>query len=739
MKKFNKFMITIAAVSAMLLLISCGPKAGDDSKFDKDLDNYTGDTKKVSNVIAFNFEGATVLATTGNNNTPRKVRMARAAEGEEPLDSLIAITEDEDGNEEVVNVMDTNPELEDWCVPKKVVEVYQCPYPTVEEECKGVYTVFDGYIDYWKYTDGTDAPHVGMILYVKPDGTVIDILNFEGDVYHWVQTYVKANDGNDYIKFDAAGNAYILADDGYNSVVYRYSPTNDAVTKYDLGLTKFDNTKESAEQSVWIGNFEISNDGKWIFVRANISTSETDTKSCVYAMEVNSTKEPMLIFENNLNGGWVQTLTYNNVNNTLYFYNWAPQGEDIEKGTVSTLDRADKGTNVVGLYVLERRSDNSFHSEDLRRFNKLSPWAFWNVADQYLIDRKAGVWGNGTEKSLLVLKNGATDKDYKDFIEWMKGQTMSTVKAEDIVFDLSFFENEIFKTAEVYNEDQKKMERYFSDEEIEALCGKDSEGNWLTEVDALKYLIETKIPWDLRDNESTPNNAGNLLTLLEWKCWNWESTIRTDADKTAGKYGFFLQAFLHHKDDTKDKTTQIFDNYCFGHSDFTSNNNGGICICNDEGVWDFVDRGHETADKDWEDDYSDVYRLTDRRGNFELNQPGKLSEYKFKKIYENTSRRDSDPWYKRPFIATSKGFAAISADEKTIYYYTNGDAKDMLASDQYHKDVKSIYAFTLSDDKLIYNATNKRNGYMMVSVDLVTGISRELPLTVSVESILDKK
>ncbi len=732
MKNYKKFMTIAAAISAVLLLCSCGPKAGDDSKFDKDLDNYTGDTKKVSNVIAFNFEGATVLATTGNNNTPRKVRMARAAEGDEPLDSLIAITEDEDGNEEVVNVMDTNPELADDCVPKKVVEVYQCPYPTVEEECKGVYTVFDGYIDYWKYTDGTDAPHVGMILYVKPDGTVIDILNFEGDVYHWVQTYVKANDGNDYIKFDTYGNAYILADDGYNSVVYRYSPTNDAVTKYDLGLTKFDNTKESAEQSVWIGNFEISNDGKWIFVRANISTSETDTKSCVYAMEVNSTKEPMLIFENNLNGGWVQTLTYNNAIDTLYFYNWAPQGEDIEKGTVSTLDRADKGTNVVGLYVLERRSDNSFNSEDLKRFNKLAPWAFWNVADQLLLDRKLSAWDDGSEKNIWEAKAGATDEDYKKFITWMKGQLLYEGSIDDIVLDLSYFSKnkELLQTVKYYNEEKKEEERLFGDDEIDAfIAGKDAAGEPLKEVEALKYLLNTPAPWD---NSSTP---ANLMTLLEWKCWNWESTIRTDADKTAGKYGFFLQAFLHHKDGK----TQIFDNYCFGHSDFTSNNNGGICICNDEGVWDFVDRGHETADKDWEDDYSDVYRLTDRRGNFELNQPGKLSEYKFKKIYENTSRRDSDPWYKRPFIATTKGFAAISADEKTIYYYTNGEAKDMLASDQYHKDVKSIYAFTLSDDKLIYNATNKRNGYMMVSVDLLTGISRELPLTVSVESILDKK
>lgn len=730
MKNYKKFMTIAAAISAVLLLCSCGPKAGDHSV---NLSGYEGEhPEKVTELITFNFNNASVLATTGNENTSRKIRAARAADGEEPLDSLVAITKDEDGNEKTENVMDTDPELEDDCVPKKVVEVYQCPFATVESECKGVYTVFDGWIDYWKYKDGTDAPHISMLLYVKPDGRVIDVLNFgDGDVYHYVQTYIKANDGNDYIKFDTSGNAYILADDGYNSVVYRYSPTNDAVTKYDLGLTKYDAGKDKSEQSVWIGNFEVTNDGKWIFVRANIDQADKGTKSCVYAMEVNSSKEPLLLFENNLNGGWVQTLTYNNTNNTLYFYNWSAQGEDIEKGTVKTLEWADKGTQVVGLYVLERRSDDSFNPNDVKRYNKLAPWAFWNVADQLLLDRKLSAWDNGSEKNIWEAKAGATDEDYKKFITWMKGQLLYEGSIDDIVLDLSYFSKnkELLQTVKYYNEEKKEEERLFGDDEIDAfIAGKDAAGEPLKEVEALKYLLNTPVPWD---DSSTP---ANLMTLFEWKGWNWENSVRTDSDKNNGKFGFFLDALLHGKNGEA-----AADEYCYKHSDFTSNNNGGICICNNDGVWNFVDRGHATDDNDWEDDYAIAYRLTDRKGNFILEQPEGLKDMNFYKIYESTTRRDSDPWYKRPFTSTATGIAAISENGTTIYYYSNGKAQDMLKADQYQKDIRNIYAFTLSDDKLIYNAMNKRSGYMMISVDLLTGISRELPLTVSVESILDKK
>ena len=89
-----------------------------------------------------------------------------------------------------------------------------------------------------------------------------------------------------------------------------------------------------------------------------------------------------------------------------------------------------------------------------------------------------------------------------------------------------------------------------------------------------------------------------------------------------------------------------------------------------------------------------------------------------------------------PFEITSKGLAAISEDGKTIYYYSNGTVKDLLESDPNKSSILSIYSFTLSETKLIYNAVNTRHGYMMVSIDLQTGKATDLPLAIQVESML---
>ena len=363
----NKMLFKVfAGILATSLFYSCNTPAnsGNDDKGGSGEEN----SSQNSSLIKFNFDKASVLATTGLSN---KARSARAADTEQ-YDSLVAITEDD----EVVNVIEVSKELESWCVPKPVVEVYTCPYTSVEAECKGIYTVFESsvYPGEWKYTDGSDAPGVSQLMYTKPDGTVVDVLNIDGDVGHYIQTYVKANDGNDYIKFDNKGNAFILADDGYNSVVYRYNPLNDSVTKYDTGL-------KSDKSSVHIGNFEITRDGSWIFLRVQRSEGENSGYSGVYAMEINSSKV-IKIFENELNtdyntntsGGWVRNLTYNSTNNTLYFYNWT-----------------DKRYDKAGLYVLEARSDGSFNPDDLKLYYKMYPWVFLESGKRHNHGRK-GCW-----------------------------------------------------------------------------------------------------------------------------------------------------------------------------------------------------------------------------------------------------------------------------------------------------------------------------------------------------------
>lgn len=718
MKKNRKLIYGIMTLLAASLFFSCNNAAN--SSVENNDGTGTGgsgtgnETTKSSELIKFNFTNASVLATTGKSNKARSA--ARAADDEESYDSLIAIVENEDGTESVENVIEVSNELADGCVPKKVVEVYTCPYSTVEEECKGIYTVFESpvYPGDWKYTDGRDAPGVSQLMYTKPDGTVVDVLNIDGDVNHYIQTYVKANDGNDYIEFDENGNAFILADDGYNSVVYRYNPQNDSVTKYDTGL-------KSDKSSVWIGNFEITRNGKWGFLRVQRNEGENSGYSGVYAMEINaSTSKVIKIFENDFNpdyntnprsGGWVRNLTYNGTNNTLYFYNY----------TAKYYDKA-------GLYVLEARSDGSFHPEDLKLYYKISPWTFWMLAKDTIMEEKViGKDKNDEDVVSWVAKDGVTDEDYENFIAFLKTKTEYEGNPDDIVFDLSFFDSDIVKNAK--NDDG---DEYIDETCLKYLAGKDDDGNYLKEVEALKYLLETPIYWNWdKDNPESEDVADDfnrsLMTYLNWCLWGWEENVR---DKNSDNYGCVLEAFLHHKDGK----TDIFD-YSRKHSDFTTIDDA-LALCNDDGTWVFTNNYKSDDDITWYRTSSDLFQLTDRKGNFVVSQPDGIKDKKFYYFGSNTQREDTDPWYKMPFEITSTGLAAISEDNKTIYYYSNGSVKNMLESDPNKSNILSIYAFTLSENKLIYNAINLRHGYMMVSIDLASGEATKLPVTIQLENML---
>ena len=707
----NKMLFKVfAGILATSLFYSCNTPAnsGNDDKGGSGEEN----SSQNSSLIKFNFDKASVLATTGLSN---KARSARAADSEQ-YDSLVAITEDD----EVVNVIEVSKELESWCVPKPVVEVYTCPYTSVEAECKGIYTVFESsvYPGEWKYTDGSDAPGVSQLMYTKPDGTVVDVLNIDGNVNHYIQTYVKADDGNDYIKFDNKGNAFILADDGYNSVVYRYNPLNDSVTKYDTGL-------KSDKSSVNIRNFEITRDGSWIFLQVLRNEGENSGYSGVYAMEINSSKV-IKIFENELNtdyntnpsGGWVRTLTYNSTNNTLYFYNY----------TSKFYDKA-------GLYVLEARSDGSFNPDDLKLYYKMYPVSFWNLArDKIMEEKVVGKNENGDDEKSWVAKEGVTDDDYKAFIAFLKTKTDYKGNPDDIVFDLSFFDSDIFKNAKLINAETGAEETYLHPATRRALAAKDEDGNYLKEVDALKYLLETPIYWNW--NEENPSEyveddlGQSLMTVLNWMSWGWEENVR---DKNSDRYGYFLEAFLHHKDGK----TDIF-NYSSKHSDFTTIDDA-LALCNDDGTWVFTNVYESEDDINWYRKRSNLFQLTDRRGNFMVSQPDGIKDKKFYYFGSDTKRKDTDPWYKMPFEITSTGLAAISEDGKTIYYYSKGTVKDLLENDPNKSSILSIYSFTLSETKLIYNAVNTRHGYMMVSIDLQTGKATDLPLAIAVENMLSIK
>ena len=171
MKKLvNSILGTALAIMVSSVFIigftGCKTDAGND-------DDNKNHTAKSTDLIKFNISDAKYLATQWVDAPKGKEANAnvRAAGSDAKKHSLIKITED-NKEEPVIEIMttskeNTNDKLASWCEPQPVREVYKCPYPNIPDKAKGVYTVFAGYVDWWKYKDETPAPNIGQIMYVK--------------------------------------------------------------------------------------------------------------------------------------------------------------------------------------------------------------------------------------------------------------------------------------------------------------------------------------------------------------------------------------------------------------------------------------------------------------------------------------------------------------------------------------------------------------------------------------------
>ena len=324
---------------------------------------FSRDSATQTKLIKFKTKNATYLATQWSE------QKAGSLAGDEPTDtgsstddvvavkttdSLVAVVQNENGEQSVQNVMELPQDLKlaSWCAPQPVREVYKCPYPTIEYEAKGFYTVFASPIDWWQYEDGTKAPNVGQIMYVKTDGSVLDILNFENDVRRYAATWIKENDGEDYIQFDDNGNIFILTyDDSVGkNVVYRYNPMNDKIDGYTLNV----------QGDVDIRNFRITRDGKWIFLNAMLRHQQNN----VYALQVNSTAKPITMYEFTgelpdvgKDPQWaVSSIEINPTTNEVYWY------------VCTYLDDTRAGS---GLYVASRSTNGAKANYYIRRLYNL--------------------------------------------------------------------------------------------------------------------------------------------------------------------------------------------------------------------------------------------------------------------------------------------------------------------------------------------------------------------------------
>ena len=764
----KKRMGVLAAIVGItvVLLASCGNANTTNVEVKQD----THDAKS-SDLIKFNnVTNAKYLATQWTPAT--QGRAARAGELDAE-DSLLAVVEKTDENGEVVKDESGEPILEeaevidvpteelklyDWCVPQPVREIYQCPYNVPEQEAMGIYTVFAGYIDWWKYTDDTPAPGISMVMYVKPDGSVYDVLNVDGNVKYYCATWQKENDGEDYIQFDENGNIFILAHDDTNDgfVLFRYNPVNAQLNSYTLDI------KGSTKTN--INNFKITKDGKWIFLNVMID----DKQNNVYAMEVGSNKiismyEYKAETKSEETTYAVSSIGVNPLTNLVYWY---------------VDEYSDPLRPNSGLYVAEKGT-NGYSKDKVKRYNAVSLWEISVAAQKFLKGRDVTDPAVDEDWSPVT----AADKpDYESLLAYLKNACGFDGEVE---FNLSYFKDLVIKNKAV-----DWGGNPIEDFDLTGLYKEDTSGKVLKDVDALKYLFETSY-YDAFKDKNVWNLNGYKADPAEWDTannedWSWAS--RNLFYTALSDYNNFYWNADHDWVDSDGKTQHTLAGYGeyknqgysipYGETDpvfplgillykkgtsesaypsasgmdekyiksIFSKRYNGIILSNDEGTWvlsDVWDPKQEKKDDEagkptGNNSHSMAYQLTDSKGNFVCAQSGDLADKMFKPRwdYDLAERDSTDPWYKKPFAANASGIAAISKDQKTIYYHSKGVTTDLLAKDKNRTQISAIYAFNLYDDVLIYNAVNRNGGYLMVSIDLDTGTATKLPIEKKVESML---
>ncbi len=749
MKKMKNGLLKSAVLGmGIVLLLLAGCANEPEAKVTQEEHNA-----KSNELIKFNTKDAKYLATQWT-----KATQGRAA-NDDALDSLIALVPetDEAGNPvtddngdlvlEEVDAMEVPKEelkLADWCVPQPVREVYTCPYSEAEPEAKGVYTVFACYIDWWKYTDDTPAPGISMVMYLKPDGTVIDVLNIDGNVRYFLTTWIKENDGEDYLQFDENGNLFMLVHDDVKDefVIIRYNPCSDMIDTYKLNL----GTKSTVE----IRNFTVTKDGKYVFLNVMVN----GLKNNVYVMPVNSGAAPSALYEYEpetepTEPTWaVSTISFNPLTNNVYWY---------------VDEYNDPLRKTSGLYVA-RKTSSGYTKEGVKRHSAIGWWDFVSV-----LETKAS--GN-LDGSIPKPDN----PDYKAVIDYLMdagGYDRSVYQ-----FDLSYFKDkkdDKALTVSYWNEEEGKLIKETKDFSIIYESAKDDEGKPLTDEALLKFLVNTSYKdvygypdWCYVNGD--PTNALNTDVISDSKnAWLNQWIIGTitgdffvnywcepykepdkDVKSGAGGYkeegyslpfsgdGLYIQpvfpfdVFIHNKTTGKSFGKDTVDETYIKSK--LSRNYNGIILSNDEGTWLLND---VWSSKTEDNDYALMFKLTDENGNFVCTQPDGLDELKFKPRWsKDYAREETDPWYKKPFAANSKGVAALAQGGKTIYYHSGNETVDLLKNYNGPK-LSLIYSFNLYEDTLVCNGVKEFNGgYVMLSIDLKDYKITKLPLEKKVESML---
>lgn len=694
--------------------------------------------------------------------------------------------------------------LADWCEYQPVREVYQCTYldTVADKNAKGLYIVFDWYIDWWKLADtydedgnvvpGEAGPEVGQLLYIKPDGTVVDVFakaDAPGKINKIsLNTYLKENDDRDYIKFDVNGNAFMIITDYDNGGVMKIARFNPLT-----GETVYYNMPEGVS---FIRNFELKSDGTFFYINAMVG-EEGKRKNNVYAIPANATASATTLYETKFeDDNWnVSNLCYNPIDNKMFFFvdDWLHNGtesglyickSDLTKGLV--IDKHYYNPSMWDLQCAFSYQYDAFNNKRKESATFVTKAGTYTKAD----GTKVSDGATNPNKDGKATYNFDAEYDYDGMLKYIK----SFYGDKKVYFTLDYFKK--YENAgtnggtAANNEDTEHLidgwfnpyENLYATEKVYDSTGKLLKQVYTKPATPHEYTDKDgnvyKYDYDWSDITSNPNadKTGKVLTetkalkyIMEYTCMNFAAI--TDANGNEVKdangnvmYGapviesVFIRDFAAmlswNMQGAKypsmplwmfitDKEDGTWNGPIYASDDaklFAEKDKGSVS----SGELVYTDDGVFLLYPEWKDDvmvYTSVVQVTNKDGNIVMTTPSALADIKgfvTDNYSETRTRKEGDPWYKSPIKANNNGFTLRSEDGKSVYYYDGTTCTTIV--DGKKLNLATVYSFSLNNEAFLYNAVSMNGGSRTARVDFAKPTEEtKFDIDVSFDTLLETK
>lgn len=347
------------------------------------------------------------------------------------------------------------------------------------ENSKEIYVVLDWEFSYLGWENGKTIG-IGQVLCIYEDGSYYDILS-KGDGT-WMSL---CNNGTQDkpIRFDGQGNMYYQVWEGSGnrsmSMIYKFDPN----TKKSTQLT-------AQVEDTWYEDFYVSEDGNWLFVKANRYTGNSSVHY-LRAIPVSDANNPVNLFYDSTGSSWVNEWIYDeNSKNIYYSKDGGLYKFPYKDGTYSK----DNRELVLGY---EENNNSYFDLENLLleyRETYIEPEYeanFRGRAQSYDLEK-----GEGEKYYYFIDSSDEETINYDQIVKYLFAELIdSLIGPYRYTFEYDENGNGITKYIDYSKEYEIRFDTFAEVEGFEILATetKDSEGKSLKNEDIFKALVEKNL------------------------------------------------------------------------------------------------------------------------------------------------------------------------------------------------------------------------------------------------------